>query len=157
MSACVSRAFSLSWCGVQNSTIRSYLLCLASWNEFHVFCNSFFSFVTVTWNPLCVLLLDFYKPSYDFSLSTVSNIYYRNYPKLYFLKHFLKNVRAKALVISIKFLFVISMLCKAEWSWELQTWSHKMNLLDISLTSPHYFYGKWMGATNKNSNVDLTV
>ena len=49
------------------------------------------------------------------------------------------------------------MLCKAEWSWELQTWSHKMNLLDISSTSPHYFYGKWIGATNENSNVDLRV
>ena len=24
-----------------------------------------------------------------------------------------------------------------QWSWELQTWSHKMNLLDILSTSPH--------------------
>ena len=60
-------------------------------------------------------------------------------------------------VISIKFLFVISMLCKAEWSWELQTWSHNMYLLDISSTSPHYFYRKWIGATNENSNVHLGV
>ena len=46
-------------------------------------------------------------------------------------------------MISIKFLFVIPMLCKAEWSWELQTWSHKIYLLDISSTFPHYFYRKW--------------
>ena len=46
-------------------------------------------------------------------------------------------------MISIKFLFVISILCKAEWSWELQTWSHKIYLLDISSTFPHYFYRKW--------------
>ena len=60
-------------------------------------------------------------------------------------------------VISIKFLLVISMLCKTEWSWELQTWSHKMNLLDILSTSPHYFCRKWTGVTNDNSNFDLGV
>ena len=60
-------------------------------------------------------------------------------------------------VISIKFLLVISMLCKTEWSWELRTWSHKMNLLDILSTSPHYLCGKWIGTTNENSNFDLRV
>ena len=46
-------------------------------------------------------------------------------------------------VISIKFLLVISKLCKTEWSWELRTWSqHKINLLDILSTSPHYFCRK---------------
>ena len=40
-------------------------------------------------------------------------------------------------VSSIKFLLVIAMLCKTEWFWELQIWSHKMNLLDILSTSPH--------------------
>ena len=38
-------------------------------------------------------------------------------------------------VISIKILLVISMLCKTERWWELQTWSQKMNLFDI--LSPH--------------------
>ena len=47
------------------------------------------------------------------------------------------------------------MLCKTEWSWESQTWSHKMNLLDILWTSPHYYCRKWIGATNENSNFDL--
>ena len=47
-------------------------------------------------------------------------------------------------MISIKFLLVISMLCKTEWSWELRTWSRKMNLHDILSTSPHYFCRKWM-------------
>ena len=28
----------------------------------------------------------------------------------------------------------------------------EMNLLDILLTSPHYFCRKWMGATDENSN-----
>ena len=60
-------------------------------------------------------------------------------------------------VISIKCLLVISMLCKTEWSWELQILSHKMNLLDILSTSPHYFCRKWIGATNRNSNFDLSV
>ena len=60
-------------------------------------------------------------------------------------------------MISIKFLLVISMLCKTEWSWELRTWSHKMYLLDILSTSPHYFCRKWIGATNENSNFDLRV
>ena len=46
-------------------------------------------------------------------------------------------------VISTKFLLVmISMLCKTERSWELRTWSHKMNLLDVLSTSPHYFFGR---------------
>ena len=57
-------------------------------------------------------------------------------------------------VISIKFLLVIAMLCKTEWSRELRTWSHKTYLLDILSTSPHYFYIKWIGATNEN---DLRV
>ena len=30
-----------------------------------------------------------------------------------------------------------------------------MNLLDVLSTSPHYFCGKWIRATNENSNVDL--
>ena len=56
-------------------------------------------------------------------------------------------------VISIKSFLVISMLCKTERSWELRTWSHKMNLLnDFLSTSPHYFCRKWIGATNENSN-----
>ena len=49
------------------------------------------------------------------------------------------------------------MLCKTEWSWELRTWSHTMNLLDISSTSPHYFCRKWIEATKENSNFDLRV
>ena len=60
-------------------------------------------------------------------------------------------------VISIKFLLVISILCKTEWSWELRIWSHKMNLHDILSTSPHYFCGKWIGATNENSNFNVRV
>ena len=48
-------------------------------------------------------------------------------------------------VTSIKFVLVISMLCQTEWSWELRTWSHKMNLFDILSTSPHYFCRKWIG------------
>ena len=60
-------------------------------------------------------------------------------------------------VISIKFLLVISMLCKTQWSWDSRTWSHKMNLLDILSTSPHCFCGKWIGATNENSNLDRRV
>ena len=35
-------------------------------------------------------------------------------------------------------------------AWELRTWSHKMNLLDILPTSPHYLRRKWIGATNEN-------
>ena len=60
-------------------------------------------------------------------------------------------------VISIHFLLVMSMLCKTEWSWELQTLSHKMNFLDILSTSPHYFCREWRGATNENSNFDRWV
>ena len=36
-------------------------------------------------------------------------------------------------------------LSKTECSWELRTWSHKMNLLDVLSTSPLYFCRKWMG------------
>ena len=49
------------------------------------------------------------------------------------------------------------MLCKTEWSWELRTWSHTMNLLDILSTSPHNPCRKWTGVTNENSNFDLRV
>ena len=73
-------------------------------------------------------------------------------------KIFLAYLTLSALrVISIKFLFVISMLGKTEWSWELPTWSHMMNLLDVLSTSPHYFSRKWIGATNENSNFDRRV
>ena len=48
-------------------------------------------------------------------------------------------------VISIKFLLVISMLYNTDWWWELWTWSHKINLLDILSTSPHIFCRKWVG------------
>ena len=60
-------------------------------------------------------------------------------------------------VISIKFLLVISMLCKTAWSWELRTRSHKMNFLDILSTSPHYFCRKWIGERNENLNFDLRI
>ena len=56
----------------------------------------------------------------------------------------IKSLKALT-VISIKFLLVTSMLCKTEWSWELRTWSHKMNLIDILSTSSHYFCRKRMG------------
>ena len=49
----------------------------------------------------------------------------------------------------------INAQCQTEWSWELRRWTHKMNLLDILLTSPHFFCRKWIGATNENSNFDL--
>ena len=32
-----------------------------------------------------------------------------------------------------------------------------MYLLDILATSPHYFYSKWIGATDENFNFDLRV
>ena len=32
-----------------------------------------------------------------------------------------------------------------------------MNLRDILLSSPHYFFRKWIGAANENSNFDLGV
>ena len=60
-------------------------------------------------------------------------------------------------MISIKFLLVIAMLCKTEWSWELRIWWHKTYLLDILSTSPHYFYSKWIGVTNENFNFDPRV
>ena len=30
------------------------------------------------------------------------------------------------------------MLCKTVWSWELRTWSHKLNIIDTSTNSPRY-------------------
>ena len=48
------------------------------------------------------------------------------------------------------------MLRKTEWSWELQTWSHKMNLLAILSISPHYFCRKWI-ATNENLSFDSNL
>ena len=58
-------------------------------------------------------------------------------------------------VISVKFLLVITLLYKTEWSWELRTWSHKMNLIDTSTNSPHFFYWKRIGITNENLNLML--
>ena len=48
------------------------------------------------------------------------------------------------------------MLRKTERSWELQTWSHKMNLLDILSPCPHYFCRKWI-ATNENLSFDSNL
>ena len=44
---------------------------------------------------------------------------------------------------------------KTEWSWELRTWSHKMNLIDTSTNSPYYFH--WKRITDENLNVDVKV
>ena len=51
-------------------------------------------------------------------------------------------------MVSITFLLVLSMLWGTDWSWELRTWSHKMNFLDILSTSHHYFSWKWIRTTN---------
>ena len=59
-------------------------------------------------------------------------------------------------VINVKFL-VILLLYKTEWSWELRAWSHKMNAIDTSTNSPHYFYWKRIGITNDNLNCDVRV
>ena len=32
-----------------------------------------------------------------------------------------------------------------------------MNLIDTSTDSPHFFYRKWIGATNENVNFDVRV
>ena len=60
-------------------------------------------------------------------------------------------------MISMKFLLVISMLYKTEWSWELRTWSQKINLIHTSTTFPHYFHREPVGATNENLNFDIRV
>ena len=49
------------------------------------------------------------------------------------------------------------MLYKTEWSWELRTWSHKINLIDTSPNSPHYFYWQRIGITSENLNFDVKV
>ena len=49
------------------------------------------------------------------------------------------------------------MLYKTEWSWELRTWSHKINLIDTSTNSPHYFYWQRIGITSENLNFDVKV
>ena len=59
--------------------------------------------------------------------------------------------------MSIKFLLIISLLYKTEWSWELRTWLHYMNLIDTSTNSPHYLYWKCIGITNENLNFDVRV
>ena len=50
-------------------------------------------------------------------------------------------------MISVKFLLVISLLYKTQWSWELKTWSYKMNLIDSSTNSLYFFYWKRIGTT----------
>ena len=60
-------------------------------------------------------------------------------------------------MISFKFLLIISMLYKTEWSWELRTWSHKINLIDTSTNSPHYFYWQRIGITSEHLNFDVGV
>ena len=57
--------------------------------------------------------------------------------------------------MGVKFLPAISQLNKTAWSWELRTWSYKMNLIDTSTNSPHYFYSKRIGITNDNLNFDV--
>ena len=69
--------------------------------------------------------------------------------------HLFNFLILKALrVISIKFLLVVSLLYKTQWSWELRTWSRKMNLIDTSTNSFHNFYWKRIGTTNENLNFD---
>ena len=60
-------------------------------------------------------------------------------------------------VISVKYLLVISLLYKTQWSWESRTWSHKMNLIDASTNSPHYMYFYWkrIGMANEDLNFVL--
>ena len=60
-------------------------------------------------------------------------------------------------VINFKFLLLISPLYKIERSSALRTWSHKMNSIDTSTNSPHYFYWIRIGITNENSNFYVRV
>ena len=55
-------------------------------------------------------------------------------------------------MISIKFLLIISMLYKTNWSGELRACSGKINLMDTSTNSPHYFYWKHIGTRNEINN-----
>ena len=45
-----------------------------------------------------------------------------------------------SVVMSIDFLLVIALLKQSARSWELRTWSTKMNYLDILTTSSRYFF-----------------
>ena len=58
-------------------------------------------------------------------------------------------------MIKIKFLLVIWMIYKTEWWWELRTQTHKMNYVDTSTPSPHFWYRKCTRATNENLNFDM--
>ena len=44
------------------------------------------------------------------------------------------------------------MLYKTNWSGELRAWSGKINLIDTSTNSPHYFYWKYIGTRNEINN-----
>ena len=46
---------------------------------------------------------------------------------------------------------------ETEWSWELRTWSGKMNLIYTSTNCPHCFSWKRIGTTNENLNFDIRV
>ena len=75
-----------------------------------------------------------------------------------FPEHFLSlglNGYKTLRVISIKFLLVISTFYKTEWSRELRTGCHEMNLLDILTISHYYFCRKYVRATNENMDFIL--
>ena len=57
----------------------------------------------------------------------------------------------------MKFLLIISMPQKTEWSWELGTWSGKKSVTDISKNPPHYVCWKSIGTVNENPNFDIRV
>ena len=60
-------------------------------------------------------------------------------------------------MISIKFLLIISMLYKTDWSGELRACSGKINLIDTSTNSPHCFYWKYIGTRYEINNFDIRV
>ena len=52
--------------------------------------------------------------------------------------------------IRVKLLIAISRVCQLVRSWELRTWSLKLNSIDILTASPHYVCKKCMETQKEN-------
>ena len=81
--------------------------------------------------------------SFDRGINIWSTQVFKLILKLINIGSFTLQAEPPLRVIRIKFLHVISLLYKTQWSWELRTRSHE--LIDTLKNSPRHFYCKWLG------------
>ena len=137
---------------VGNNKLPFFFSCWAKFESSQTFQPTNPNISFVPWSPRCsATLLDPFAQTYG--LLILPTMHCRSQQSWELLRPFACSLR----VINFKFLLVISLLYKIKRSSALRTWSHKMNSIDTSTNSLHYFYWIRIRITNENSNFYVRV